>query len=658
MEKTFSLNVISDRELHDVSNMLFGIFLEDINFACDGGLNANMVSNSSFDGIYLSRKGYNVLTAFVFKAEPHAVIDRLRYWILRGGKLESCHEDPVAENSWYAGVQLEGQCRLENRGFNGAKRHPAACAMSIQAGQEYEFSCWARSRNYQGSITVSVTDESGAALTANVQLTPTRQWQQSVLILSGTKTGCGKLVMQFEGKGAVELDGISLMSTDTWGRGDPKWSQGKLRRDLVEALRDLNPKFMRFPGGCIVEGNKPGNEYTWKDTVGPVINRKGKYNLWGAGLKDGGYHQSYQVGFYEFFLLCESLGMEPLPIVFAGLNCQFRSRAVLTTNSAEFQEKVVQNTLDLIEYANGNPKANQWAAVRAEAGHPEPFNLKYIGIGNENFGKDYMEKFDAVKKAVNARYPGIVCVMSAGPFPAGRNLAAAWAVAKSKYLDVRIDEHSYRYPGWFLKNHRRYDNYSRDGARVYLGEYAANFPFLGLKPNCFKTALAEAAFLTGVERNSDVVAMTSYAPLFSLCEGEQWAHNLINFNPAHVLLTANYFVQKMYSTTVGDKVVDMQGELPPRVYASATATRDRLIVKLVNTNRLPLQAQLHLEGIPDGQAKVEYLQSEDLNAANRMEFNGTPEYLVVPKEAEISVKNGSADLGLAPHGFYVLVVNR
>jgi alpha-N-arabinofuranosidase len=325
-----------------------------------------------FDGVYLNRKGYNQ-AAFLLKAEPHAVNDRLRYWNLVGGKLESCHEDPVAENSWCARIQVEGQCRLENLGYNGAERHAGACAMAIQAGQEYEFSCWARSRSYQGTLTVSVTDENGAALTGKVQLTPIGQWQPSSLILSGIKTGYGKLVMQFEGKGAVDLDGISLMSTDTWGKGDPRWSQGKLRRDLVEALRDLKPRFLRFPGGCIVEGNGPGNEYDWKDTVDPVINRKGKYNLWGEKVKEGGYYQSYQVGFYEYFLLCEDLGMQPLPIVFAGLNCQLRSPHGLDTHSLTFQEKVVQNALDLIEYANGDPQANPWAALRAEAGHPEPF---------------------------------------------------------------------------------------------------------------------------------------------------------------------------------------------------------------------------------------------------------------------------------------------
>ena len=407
--------------------------------------------------------------------------------------------------------------------------------MSIQAGQEYKFSCFARSRDFQGSFTVSVTDGNGLALTEIIQLEPSSSWNQITLSLPGLRTGWGKLVLQFEGQGSIDLDGISLMTTDTWGRNDPSWSQGRLRRDLVEALRDLQPSFMRFPGGCIVEGNRPGNEYNWKDTVGPVINRKGKYSLWGEKTRHGGYHQSYQVGFYEFFLLCEDLGMQPLPTVFAGLNCQFRSKHVLDTHSAEFQQQVVQNTLDLIEYANGDPASNPWAALRAEAGHPRPFGLKYIGIGNENFGEDYLEKFELVKKAIDSHYPGITCVLSAGPSPKGRDLNATWARAKAQFPDVLVDEHSYQFPEWFLKNDHRYDGYSRDEAKVFVGEYAANFPAFGLKPNCYKTALAEAAFLTGLERNLEIVVMSSTSPLFCLVRPASGPHNLINFNPAHVL---------------------------------------------------------------------------------------------------------------------------
>ena len=322
----------------------------------------------------------------------------------------------------------------------------------------------------------------------------------------------------------------------------------------------------------------------------------------------------------------------------------------------------MQNYLDLIEYANGDPSNNPWSAKRAEAGHPQPFGLKYIGVGNENFGPDYLEKFTVIKKAIDARYSGITCVMSSGTNSQGKDFDATWGNVRESFPDVRVDEHCYNRPSWFIQGYRRYDAYPREGAKVYMGEYAANFPmnmpFLSVKPNSYQTALAEAVFLAGLERNSDVVAMSSYAPLFSLADGEQWAHNLINFNPAQVLLTANYFVQKMYSTTVGNKVVKMQGDLPEGIYASATSTQKQLVLKLVNINTQGIQAKLHLEGIPDGKAQVEVLQADDLNTANALTFFGMPEYVVKPENMELAVQNGITTLDLKPKSFYVLIVKR
>lgn len=660
MDTPVSLTVNAEDALHPVSDMLFGIFLEDINFACDGGLNANMVNNASFDGVYLSRKGYGFWRSILFKVTPHEVIDRLRFWSIAGGTLGSRHDEPAAPNSWYARVRPAGAgpCRLENLGYNGGTRHAAAYAMAIRAGQTYRFSCWARSQSYQGSITVRVEDERGAALTETATLAPSGGWSELTHDLPGVADGYGKLVIELDGRGAVDLDAVSLMSTDTWGRGDPRWSQGKLRRDLVEALRDLKPRFMRFPGGCIVEGAGPGNEYNWKDTVGPVINRTGTYNLWGARVKDGGYFQSYEIGFYEYFLLCEDLGMQPLPTLFAGLNCQARSTQCVATDSPAFQQEVVQSYVDLIDYANGDPATSPWAALRAAAGHPEPFGLRFIGVGNENYGADYQAKFALIKQAIDAHAPGITCVMSAWALPQGKAFDETWEIARARYSDIRVDEHCYDGPEWYLKNHRRYDSYPRGGPTAYLGEYAANRPVLGLKPNSYRTALAEAAFLTGLERNSDAVVMSSYAPLFSLSGSQQWAHNLIIFNPAHVLLTANYFVQKLYSTTVGDTVVAMRGELPAGVYASATATPEQLIIKLVNTNAQALPVQLQLDGIPDGPAEVESLHADDLSGANALSFGGKPDYQIAPTSTSLAVQRGRALLALRPYEFAVLVARR
>lgn len=661
MTNSFELEVSTTKAKHAVSPMLFGAFLEDINFSCDGGLNANLVSNASFDGVYLSRKGYGMMRSVFFKPDPRAVVDRLRFWRAKGLVLESLHDDPVAENSWYARVKAERPGQLENLGFNGVGSRRHECAMSIRQGQSYNFSCWIRGR-FEGQLSVDVEDGKGRLLTTQSNLTLGVAWKEVRVRIEGQETGLGKLVLKFQGRGTVDLDGLRLLSADTWKAGDSRWSQGRLRRDLVEVLRDLKPRFLRFPGGCIVEGNGPGNEYNWKDTIGPVVNRKGKYNLWAAAVRDGGYYQSYEVGFYEYFLLCEDLGMEPVPTLFAGLTCQARSHHQVATEDPGFREKVIQSYLDLIDFANGNPATNAWAAKRAEAGHPEPFGLKYIGVGNENYGPDYAAKFALIKRAIDSHSPGIACVMSSGTGPKGPEFDQTWRNVRENYPDVRVDEHCYAPPRWFIDAYSRYDRYPREGAKVYMGEYAANFPmnmpFLSVKPNCFATALAEAVFLAGLERNSDVVAMSSYAPLFSLVDGQQWYHNLINFSPTQVLRTANYYVQWLFSSTVGTQVLAVGGAMPDGVFVSATSDSERVVVKLINTGRAPVSCNLLLEGTNAKRAQVIELQSDDLKAANRLGYTGDAEIAVQPVQREAAVKDGRLVVSMKGQGIYAVIAGR
>jgi alpha-L-arabinofuranosidase len=665
--------------LHDVSPLLFGIFLEDINFACEGGLNANLINNHSFDGVYLNPQ--DMMTLFTGGAPLVPVYDRLRYWHTSEGTLESRQDDPASSKSWYGRVRSDGQTRLENLGYNGGIEHAADPAMSIVADKDYVFSCWLRAVDYQGQISVFIADTAGQPLTTVGALSLSTQWQELHLRLAGSTTGYGKLVVTFDGVGAVDLDCISFYDADTWGKDDPKWSQGKLRRDLVEVLRPLKPAFLRFPGGSIVAGIAPGNEYRWKDSIGPLIERTPNWSMWGMSIPDGGYSQSLQVGFYEYFLLCEDLGAEPLPDVWAGLNVNLPggpTNVVAPVGGPEFQEQVVQNALDLIAYATGDPATNAWARLRAEAGHAAPFNLRYLEIGNENTGEEYLAAFEAVKAAIDAASPGITCVLSTGvsvretvnmgPFGevpnTGRDLALERAL--ERFPDVLLDEHFYELPEWVLAKTSFYDSFPRGGAKVFLGEYAANAPSLRfpgrppayLKPNCFATALAEAAFLTGIERNSDVVALTCYAPLFALAERSQWEHCLITFNPAHVLKTANYHVQQMYVDNIGAQVVALEGELPEQVYASATASTDRLIVKLVNANAESVQATLQLAGIAGSHATVTSLQADDPEAANELGFVGAPVEHIQPRTTEVAITDGSAVLELAGHGFYVVVADR
>lgn len=515
---------------HDVSPLLYGIFLEDINFACDGGLSSNMIANHSFDGQYLE-KSADQMTIIYTKKAPAVESEPLRYWQVTGGTLESRTQDGASRrNPHYAALTSNGDALLTNRGHDGRQGHLGKCAVSIKEDHSYHFSCWLRSREYTGTVTVQVNGEDGAPLTTAAELTVTENWQQVHVDLTGTVTTYGELCLHFAGKGTVDLDCVLLEDTDFWGKDDPKWTGGHFRKDLVEALQALHPSFMRFPGGCIVEGLYPSNEYHWKHTIGPVLDRIPNVNLWAAAFEEKGYCQTNQIGFYEYFLLCEDLGMDPLPIVWAGLNCQFRSVESLDTNSPEFWDEVVQNALDLIEYANGDPAESPWAAMRAKAGHPAPFGMKMIGIGNENFGPDYHEKFRKAKVAVQTKYPEMVCIMSSGPMPSGEALDETWRLARTEFTDVRVDEHFYSSNEWVLSQLHRYDDYPRGTAQVFLGEYAANDLSIPHKPNTFGSALAEAAFLTGIERNSDVVAMTSYAPLFSMVDGAHWNHNLIWFN--------------------------------------------------------------------------------------------------------------------------------
>ena len=659
---TFQIYVDPSQDQHRVSDTLFGLFIEDLNYTCDGGLNANMVVNNSFDAIYMGKKNFFVWAMVLgVHGQINLKPDRLRNWSISGGRLESLHEMPVSESSWYARVHANGKCRLENLGYNGFKKNAGACAMSIEEGKEYEFSCFIRRKGFEGVVSIFVEDKNGGVLTDEQTLEFGLEWTRVKAHVHGKRTDYGKLVLAFTGKGAADIDCVSLMAADTWGKSDPKWSQGKLRKDLVETLRDLKPTFLRFPGGSLIEGAQIGCEYRWKDTLGPIVDRKQAVNFWASFMPNGEYLQSFQVGFYEYFLLCEDLHMQPVPVVWAGISLRRGEVGRIPMDTPEFLEKVVQNALDLIEYANGDPTTSCWAKIRADAGHPAPFNLKYVGIGNENPGEDYLKRYGIIRMAIAEKYPDIVCIMSSGLLAGGKDLDLAWKTARENHPEDFVDEHFYGKPDAIIKRQNRYDKYPRNTAKVFLGEYAAYSSLASISPspkglNSYESALGEAVFLTGLERNSDVVAMTCYAPLFSMVGGEQWKHNLINFTPAHVLKTTNYYVQKMFGTTIGDRVVKMTGELPVGIYASATVTTEKLVLKLVNTNNYSVNAELNLSKVLDNKAEIEYLQSDNLQAANSVLFKGEPLYCITPKTKEVSVRDGKTELAMEKYSFYVITV--
>lgn len=668
MKDQIKLTVGKAEQGHPVSPELYGIFFEDINFSCDGGINANMVNNYSFDGVYFSNE------------EKAAVEDFLRYWKIDGGSLESGCEGALHQNSRYARVSTDGRAVLSNLGFNGGRVHGNECAMSIRKGQEYEFGCWMRNVDFQGTVSVRIADGEDHALTetAEIKLAGDGAWEKTGAAVCGIADAYGKLELVLEGKGALELDCVSFMDTDCWHRDDPKWRYGKLRKDLITALADMKPSFLRFPGGCIVEGQLPGNEYNWKDTVGELYERKSNYNLWSEKMEDGGYNQSYQIGFYEYFCLCEDLGMKPLPTLSAGLNCQIRSTQRgekvcpnIPTDSAEFKTKIVDNYLDLLEFAAGAPDSGKWAALRAGMGHPEPFYIDRIGIGNENYGEDYYERFAIIEKAIHERYPDIICVFCAGVHPFEEDVMGLPGLKKvydfaQQYPGVLVDEHSYHTPQWFEEQSTRFDSYRRGGSRVYFGEYAANSMLgqvsesgesEGMRPmnesNKLDTALGEAAFLTGVERNSDVVAMASYAPLFNLIDSDQWNHNLINFNPRTICLSTNYYVQKMFAAHLGTRYLPISGELPEHVYVSVTEDEKRIFIKVVNTGQERQELSVQVSG-GVASAEGEVLHHDDPGARNDLQFTGEPDYVICPEKRIYAVEKDSLTIEAEPYSVSVI----
>ncbi|MBT1163782.1 alpha-L-arabinofuranosidase C-terminal domain-containing protein [Bifidobacterium felsineum] len=675
---------------HRTSERLYGVFFEDINHSADGGLNANMVNNYSFDGVYLNHHTWRISGADRWRTEA----DPLRFWSFTNCSAESCGieirgehgqmlatecpDAPVHAHSRYARITAamphystafvgntsdsadaadasDSPVFIENLGYNGGGDNADEPAFSIVAGHSYDIDFELRPVDGNVTLAINVISADGSPLTetarfdcsAAVSWTDStvgsnNGWRHCTAQVRGLATDYGKLHIAIEPAPdataptdddaanidiAFDLDLVQFMDADYWGANDPKWRYGKLRRDLVETIKALHPTFMRFPGGCIVEGVTPGNEYRWKDTIGSLAARRPQYSIWSFKMPDGSsYCQSYQIGFYEYFCLCEDLGAKPLPTLFAGIACQSPGRDPrhMDIDSEAFQRNVVQDYLDLIEFANGDPNTSPWAAVRRDMGHPEPFGLDMIGVGNENFGADYVAKFTRISDAIHERYPQMLCIMSAGLFPFqlpmkrtwdyARKTASAGTGAKDSATGdaIIVDEHSYHSAQWFESQARRFDDYPRCGAGVYFGEYSANGYFAGQPQteqgaNTWKSALGEAAFLTGCERNSDVVKMTSYAPLLAHIPAKGWAQNLIEFNPAHVNPTLNYEAEQLFSAHVGEWTyqvdVERDAAAAQHLYVSATgssATDDSTAqacryIKIVNTCATAVDVTLEIE---------------------------------------------------------------
>ena len=613
----------------EMSDTLYGLFFEDINYGADGGLYAELLQNRSFEyQDILNPQRHQHLNGWAFNMSAGAK-----------GKAAISTENPLNENNpTYVRVTCtEGDYRFANVGYQATVLKGG---VPIEAGKTYR--CFVYLRNagdFDGTVEIALTQRTGKSLAVPKRFTLTEEWQKYELTFTPSYTDDAVLSFIMHGTGSIDIDMASLIPADAFGAD---WPNGGLRPDLVQALMDLNPSFLRFPGGCIVEGSYyRSNFYNWKDTVGPIEERDENFNTWG-------YMMSYGLGYYEYFMLAEALGAEPLPVVHSGLLCQARDvfEAPLTI---EETHAYAQDILDLIEFANGDV-TTEWGALRAEMGHPEPFDLKYLGIGNENWDALYWTRFDILYNYVKEAHPEITVISSAGPVAEGALPANAWAKIRSRYPDTIVDEHYYMGGDWFLSHVNRYDNYPRT-TKVFVGEYAAHEAVInGKRPNNLYSAVCEAAYMTGLERNSDVVAMASYAPLMARDGMQQWTPDLIWFNAREVLLTPNYYVQQMFAQTVGDQVVASEYEgLNRLVYHVVTRTEDVLYVKLVNASAYEDAMTLSLANVPDGTASMTRLTGEK-SAVNTFYRKDT----VVPVAGEVAFADGTAELVLPPYSVTIL----
>lgn len=621
----------------DIHEGMMGLFFEDINYAADGGLYAEMIENRSFE--FLRASGTN--SAYVqeydggygwskYPAECPFVA------------MEYHTEHPLTEeNPHYLHFRsVRPECGFANKAYDG---------IFLKKGERVRVSFYANALNYCGLLKLRVMKEEDSFLGADIAVGGGKEcvpdaanstelcvtdchdgWKRYELLLTAQATvRAASFVMILEDAGEMEFDCISMMPESA--------VCGVFRKDLAEMLKSLKPGFLRFPGGCIIEGNDLNNRYQWKKSVGSITRRKANWNRWAVhenGRKNNytsryaHYNQTLGIGYYEYFLLCEYLGAKPLPVVNVGLACQYQSEELVQVEDPRFQE-FIQDALDLVEFANGSTDTT-WGALRAEMGHPKPFGLTLLGIGNEQWETekvDFFRRYTLFEEAIHAKYPEIKLIGSAGPDVHTERYEAAWnfyreAAKEKDNFTYAVDEHYYMPPEWFFANTNFYDEYPRD-VKVFSGEYAAHPKRMGgmRSGNTLEGALSEAAFLTGVERNADVVIMASYAPLLARVGYVQWAPDMIWFDAETAYGTPSYYVQKMYSLNMGSYTLPIVAELPENVYASASydAEAEEPVLKLVNASGEAFDFEPEVEGSRIDTIVVTSLGGDELSAYNTIE---------------------------------------
>ena len=624
----------------EIQPTMYGLFFEDINYAADGGLYAELVKNRSFEF-------------------PQHLMGWKTF-----GKVSLKDDGPFERNPHYVRLAYSGhphkQTGLDNEGFFG---------IGVKKGEEYRFSVWARipEGEQAGKIRIELADtksmgEQQAFATADLTV-DSKEWKKYRVILKPEATNPKAILRIFlASPQTVDLEHISLFPVDTW-----KGHENGLRKDLAQALADIKPGIFRFPGGCIVEGTDLASRYDWKKSVGAVENRPLNENRWQYTFPHRffpDYYQSYGLGFYEFFQLSEEIGAEPLPVLSCGLACQFQNPNADAHVAVCDLDSYIQDALDLIEFANGAVDT-QWGKVRADMGHPAPFNLKFIGIGNEQWGKEYPEHLEPFVKAIRKAYPEIKIVGSSGPDSEGKQFDYLWPEMKRLKADL-VDEHFYRPETWFLSQGARYDNYDRKGPKVFAGEYACHGK--GKKWNHFHASLLEAAFMTGLERNADIVHMATYAPLFAHVEGWQWRPDMIWFDNLNSVRTVSYYVQQLFATHKGTNVLSLTMNKKPvtgaegqnGLFASAVYDKDKdeYIVKVANTSDEVQHLFLNMKGLKKSesftQARCIKLSSADMDKDNTIE---NP-MAIVPQETSLSVGGQTLSVDLEPATFAVYILKK
>ena len=630
-----NLEVDASKTITKIQPTMFGLFFEDINFAADGGLYAEMIKNRSFefDKPMMGWEQPNTKRSSLNKESGSALPINL---------------SKEKNNTNFCRVEINNDkgYSLINEGFRG---------MGVKKNAKYNLSL--KAANHNGAIKkiiFQLIDKDQKVIGETSIVPKSEQWSNYTSQFTALETEAkAKLKITFEGNGTIDLDMVSLFPEDTW-----KNRKNGLRKDLVQLLYDVKPGFLRFPGGCIVEGRTLSDRYQWKKSVGNIEERKTMMNRWNVEFnhkQTPDYFQSFGLGFFEYFQLSEDIGAEPLPILSCGMACQYNTGELAPMDELD---PYIQDALDLIEFANSDVNT-KWGKLGSDMGHPKPFNLKYIGVGNEQWGKDYIDRYKVFEKAIKAKYPKIIIVSGTGPSPKGEHFDYAMAELKKLNAEL-IDEHYYESPKWFRENAGRYDNYDRKGPKIFAGEYAAQ-SVSGANPNNrnnWECAFSEAAFMTGLERNAEVINMTSYAPLMAHEEAWQWTPDMIWFNNLQSYGSANYYVQQLFSTNKGTDLLSITQDGKALIgqhdlYASAVKDLNtkEIIVKLVNTAASNQEITIDLKGAKLG-SKGSMITLVSSNVQDENTFAEPKK--ISPKTSEYKITKGKQQFNLPAYSVTVL----